>query len=320
VRAKAPAILLAIVVADLFGGNSGAYVVGSESAYDAPALAKAVGPGARVLTPFGGREDRWPALGRLRGSWEWLRRTLAPSWNVPLHIGNPGAYVSLPEARWARLFNAVSDGPSIAHLGLVGFDHMVVPGDPRLAERAGVFGPPDVAGMDPELPAWVVRIPHRPRAYLAAAVRSVGPEEAFQYAVAGGTPGEVVVESPVPAGWRPGAGSARIVEDTPGSTRIEVQAAEPALLVLNDAWAPGWSATVDGTSAEVLRANWVVRAVTVPTGSHRVEFRYHTPGLRVGWFVALLGWTLLGAWAVAARRGVLTPPPTPWPDPTAAPR
>ncbi|MEZ5842640.1 MAG: hypothetical protein R3D27_02760 [Hyphomicrobiaceae bacterium] len=43
-------------------------------------------------------------------------------------------------------------------------------------------------------------------------------------------------------------------------------------LVLNDVWQPWWQAEVDGTSARLLRANVLVRAVAVPAGRHRVRF------------------------------------------------
>jgi hypothetical protein len=63
--------------------------------------------------------------------------------------------------------------------------------------------------------------------------------------------------------------------------------------VLLDAWAPGWTATVDGAPSEIIRADTVVRAVSLPPGAHVVRFEYETPGLRQGALVSATAW---GAW------------------------
>ena len=104
-------------------------------------------------------------------------------------------------------------------------------------------------------------------------------------------------------------GTARILRDEPG--RVEIEATVPpkraAWLVLMDLNDPGWTATVDGGPATVLRANLVGRALGLPAGSHRVIFTYEAPGFRLGCLVALLaaGLWAFGALAVRAfRRGM----------------
>jgi hypothetical protein len=49
------------------------------------------------------------------------------------------------------------------------------------------------------------------------------------------------------------------------------------ILVLAERFAPGWRATVDGESTEVLRANYLLRAVAVPAGQHTVHYQYRAP-------------------------------------------
>jgi hypothetical protein len=311
---SAPFVLLAIVAADLFGGNAGAYVLGRPDETERPPLAAAVGAGARVLTPFSLREDRWPQEGRLASTWRWARRTLAASWNVPLRVGSPHDYVGLREARWSRLRGEIQDASSaVVRLGLFGFSHMVVPGDVNLARWAGVAGSVRIAGVDPELPAWIIEIPHRARAYVADEVTAVGPEAAFAFAVSGGAPGTTVIEAALPSGYQPShGGEARILVDLPGRTEVEARTQRPALLVLNDAWAPGWEASVDGARVEIQRANWVARGVWVPAGTHQIHFRYRTPGLAVGWALALGLGVILALWATAShvRRRGTKPEPT----------
>ncbi|MBU6150916.1 MAG: hypothetical protein KGR25_05660 [Chloroflexi bacterium] len=46
------------------------------------------------------------------------------------------------------------------------------------------------------------------------------------------------------------------------------------LLVFTDSWAPGWSATIDGTQVPVLRVNNAIRAVMAPAGEHSLVWHY----------------------------------------------
>ena len=73
--------------------------------------------------------------------------------------------------------------------------------------------------------------------------------------------------------------------------------------VLLDAWAPGWSATVDGEPVSIDRADLLVRAARVGPGEHRVVFVYRTPGLRLSAIISLLAWLNALLLAFALRRG-----------------
>ncbi len=78
---------------------------------------------------------------------------------------------------------------------------------------------------------------------------------------------------------------------------FEVDAGDqPGLLVASDTAYPGWQAFVDGGSARAIRADVALIAVTIPAGSHRVEFRYEPQSYRVGLFAtgcALMGISLV---------------------------
>jgi hypothetical protein len=291
-----------VAVLDLAGANAGAYVLGAVPASGTPPLAAPLQGGlARVATPFSLREDRWPERGRLASTWEWGRRTLAPAWNVASRVGTPRSYAGLRDARLTRYEAAVSEHGRWTSSGLFGVGYAVVPGRLDLGERAGLSPPHRVAASDPELPAWLVAMPHRPRAYLAESVERVDEEAAFAFALRGGDPGRSVVEAPVPAGEGPPGGDVRLARDAPEEVALLVRADRPALLVLNDAWAPGWRAEVDGRPAPILRANYLVRGVWIEAGEHRVEFRHATPGLRAGWAILAAGLAALGGAALAAR-------------------
>jgi hypothetical protein len=105
----------------------------------------------------------------------------------------------------------------------------------------------------------------------------------------------------VPAGAV--GGSVRLVTDA--NARVVLRASLPrrGLVVLDDAWAPGWSVTVDGRPARALQANMVLRGVVVPAGEHAVEWRYRVPGLRAGVAISSVGVLVLLAWTGLALRG-----------------
>jgi hypothetical protein len=171
---------------------------------------------------------------------------------------------------------------------LWGFDAVVVPREPALAVQAGLAPPWAVLAADPELPAYLLRQPARPRVGLAAEVEPVDAAGAAAFALSPGSAAgrRTVIEGTVPAGYVPPAGEARLVADEGERLVVAARADGPALLVVNDMNAPGWTATVDGAPAPILAANWLARGVWLPAGEHVVELRYRTPGLREGGTIA----------------------------------
>ena len=85
--------------------------------------------------------------------------------------------------------------------------------------------------------------------------------------------------------------------------RLDATPACAGVLVLSDNWYPGWQATLDGKPIDVLRADTAIRAVAVPAGPHRIEMRYHPPGMRgaAALSLATLAGMLLAAIWPAAR-------------------
>jgi hypothetical protein len=96
---------------------------------------------------------------------------------------------------------------------------------------------------------------------------------------------------------------ARIVDYQERRVEIETVADREAMLVLLDAYAPGWTATVTGAPAPILPANVAFRAVPVPAGRQRVVFSYTPPYWRPAvatTTVAIITVALWLAWAAAA--------------------
>ena len=76
----------------------------------------------------------------------------------------------------------------------------------------------------------------------------------------------------------------------PSRVVLKVEAASDALLVLSDLYYPGWRAVVDGKPADILRANYLMRAVAVPAGRHTVAFVYEPASFKAGMAASLAGW------------------------------
>jgi len=78
------------------------------------------------------------------------------------------------------------------------------------------------------------------------------------------------------------------LQEDEGGSRIVLEArfAADGLLVLHDNAYPGWTVRVDEKPGRLLRANYCFRAVPVPRGVHRVEFRFSPVSLQVGLVVA----------------------------------
>jgi hypothetical protein len=101
---------------------------------------------------------------------------------------------------------------------------------------------------------------------------------------------------------RGATGMARVAEYGPNRIVVETDAGAPSVLVLSEIFYPGWEATVDGARARIDLADYLLRAVTVPAGRHRVEMRYRAPAARNGAIISALTVALLIGLSVWSRR------------------
>jgi uncharacterized membrane protein YfhO len=85
----------------------------------------------------------------------------------------------------------------------------------------------------------------------------------------------------------------------PDRVRLLTNAEQPAVLVLADAWDPGWRATVDGVSEPVLRANVAFLGVAVPAGHHLVELVYRPAAVQGALALSVVGLLALAALGLA---------------------
>jgi hypothetical protein len=160
-----------------------------------------------------------------------------------------------------------------------------------------------------------------PRALVAARVRVTSGEDETRAVIleAGFDPRrEVVVErgaegtdalralgTPDELSGAASSGRVSVADRSNASVAIRAELEQPGVVVLNDAWAPGWSVQVDGRDAAPVRVNDVMRGVAVGAGTHEVRWSYRVPGLRAGTAlsaVALLVLCGLAGTLVARRR------------------
>src|SRR5690606_7186031 len=83
------------------------------------------------------------------------------------------------------------------------------------------------------------------------------------------------------SGRRPIAIGTDVLLDADGLS-FSIDAPADGLVVVNEAYYPGWRATVDGRATPIYRANALVRAVWVGAGPHVIEMRFR-PGDGVYW-------------------------------------
>jgi hypothetical protein len=72
----------------------------------------------------------------------------------------------------------------------------------------------------------------------------------------------------------------------PDRVAISVQLQDPGVVILADVYYPGWTLTMDGREAEILRVNRMMRGAAVERGSHRLVYSYHPRSFRCGMMIS----------------------------------
>jgi hypothetical protein len=151
-----------------------------------------------------------------------------------------------------------------------------------------------------------------PRVYLAQA-SAVLPDDLAQRAVFSPQvlTGTHVILAPfpvLPASVPVGApamrdgGGCRLTAFAHARIEAECMTVAPALAVFLEQFDTGWSATVDGQAATLLRANLAMRAVPLPTGRHTVVLSFSPPGLRPGLAISVASLFVIACALFCGRR------------------
>jgi hypothetical protein len=222
------------------------------------------------------------------------------SYAAAMGVGNVKPYAPTLPRRTEALLAAIQDETWLRRYGVT---HVVarraLSFDDRMLAEASTAGGRHVFD-DPFGRFEVWAVPHRPwAAFASSAIAVPTQDDAVRALVESASLGRTAVI--VEAGTAPetAAGEVLAVERAPERILIDAQASGHGLLVVNDAFAPGWTASLDGRDVPILAADVAVRAVQFPPGRHALEMRYVAPGLRTGQALSILG--LLVAAALLAR-------------------
>ena len=103
-------------------------------------------------------------------------------------------------------------------------------------------------------------------------------------------------------------GTVSLEENKPNYLKYNVESATGGPIVFSEIfYEHGWVASIDGKEANILRANYVLRALEVPAGKHTIEFRFRPAAYYTGnaitaassWIMILM---LLGAIAFEVKK------------------
>lgn len=292
-RAGVGVVLVALVASELVAFGHG-YNPAIDPARKAPPTA--VTDYLRAQLPAGGSPATWRAIG-IDNS------ILMPSANLFYDIPMVSGYDSMEQRTTTELVALMSSNPAAqAFIKTAGYFDQGWPIASLLGVRyvlATIDLPPP---MELRL-AGPTRVYENPLALprvFAAARFQVASDKTERLAVLANErfdPGVAVLEREprgISAAVPLAAANVELVRYTDLAVDVNVEvadAAQPALIVLADAWNDGWVATLDGHEVPIERVDHALRGVWVPQGAHAIAFRYRPASLT--WGLGLAGLALL---------------------------
>jgi hypothetical protein len=245
---------------------------------------------------FSQRETDWPALLLGRAVLFGLRDVLGYS---PIQLPRYWSFIRAANPLPVFYNAAILSDPTLEDLQLLGVRYVIVPKAYAL--------PPGISGREvasergydlDEIAGWQPRVSvvsnwrQTSAVDALAAVLERGFDPAID-AVVEGNPG--IGSSSAPPG------TATYRELSPEDVRLSVHASAPSIVVVRNAWDPNWSASVDGSRAPVLRADYLLQGIPVPAGTHEITLTYDDPRIGEGIALSAIVWFgLVGAIAIAA--------------------
>ena len=89
-------------------------------------------------------------------------------------------------------------------------------------------------------------------------------------------------------------GTIKLLAYEPNHLKYEANNAEKGLAIFSEIYYPkGWTATIDGKEADILRADYVLRAMQIPAGKHTIEFKFAPKSYEIGNTIMLVSSVIL---------------------------
>ena len=117
------------------------------------------------------------------------------------------------------------------------------------------------------------------------------------------------------------SGRVELVSRDANAVAYNVSTPKGGVCVLSEVYYPGWTATLDGQPVEVGRVNYLLRAVKVPAGSHKLEMQFKPASVQTTERVAFVAMGLvllafIGALVLQGRKLFRKETPNQNPQPT----
>ncbi len=97
------------------------------------------------------------------------------------------------------------------------------------------------------------------------------------------------------------AGGVDVLQEAANSSRLVTTSATGGWLLMRRTYFPGWTATIDGRSTPIWRADGAFRALHVPAGSHLVVMEYKPGAVTAGALISAVALLVLGTLFVSGR-------------------
>lgn len=97
-----------------------------------------------------------------------------------------------------------------------------------------------------------------------------------------------------------GKASVRMAKYEPNHLTYDVSSSKGGVLVFSEIYYPEWTATVDGKPVAVGRVNYVLRAIDMPAGQHKVELMFYPKSVSTTETIAYIAMAILVLCIVAA--------------------
>jgi hypothetical protein len=237
-------------------------------------------------------------LGERAAGFVGVRRSLLPQFDVIERIESASQYFTVGDGRYVR---ALLSAPK-AMFAVLGIRFALLHSfdvDRPLARTKNLTPLP--------LGYLLAEFPQRPRAWLVGRADPVQDADAllllerpdFDLRRACSVPREATALTAELISDAPVEGQPALRRASSDLLLAKVNASRPALLVVSEHFDEGWSATVDGKAAPVVRADLTVLGVPVPRGESAVRLRFVPRGLFAGIAALLATLGALLVWRLA---------------------
>ena len=75
---------------------------------------------------------------------------------------------------------------------------------------------------------------------------------------------------------------------SPHKITVSLNSDTPGFLILSETWYPGWRAYDNGREIKIYKADYILRAVYLVKGEHKVDFVFDPKSLKIGVLITMM--------------------------------